>query len=120
LFSSPISDSRFALRHSGSIMQKGWYGWWAPPGGPLPPLPNGEETLIDPGFNNHGSWAVSRENGAYFQAGWTTILGGWSGQHSTPKIVLIPFNDYIEDTGVWNASTTYLDQERLGIQEFGS
>lgn len=94
---------RFTIRYAQDV-RSGSYGWNIYSGGTVI---NDEVEVVSPGWGHYDRDIppyVSRLEGDFYRQCWDTILN-----NPRPAIVMIvAFNDYLENTAVWTADTTDL------------
>jgi hypothetical protein len=95
--------NRFAVRYAQDVV-RGSYGWNIYSNGTVL---DSEVEVVSPGWGHYTRAAppyVSRQKGDFYAQCWNTVL-----TNPRPKIVMIvAFNDYLENTAVWTADTTQL------------
>ncbi|MHB0998448.1 MAG: RICIN domain-containing protein [Armatimonadota bacterium] len=94
---------KFSIRYANEV-RNGSYGWNIYNSGTVI---NSEVEVVSPGWGHYGRGIppyVSRHLGDFYQNCWYTVFN-----NPKPKIVMIvAFNDYLENTGVWTADTKNL------------
>ncbi len=97
--------SKFTIRYASDVIS-GSYGWNIYSSGTVI---NEEVEVVSPGwghYNRSNPPYVSRRLGDFYRNCWNTVLDI---SNPKPKIVMIvAFNDYLENTAVWTADTTNL------------
>jgi len=95
--------NHFAVRFAQDVIS-GSYGWNIYANGTVI---NREVEVVSPGWGHYKRAAppyVSRRKGDFYAQCWNTVL-----TNPRPRIVMIvAFNDYLENTAVWTADTTHL------------
>jgi hypothetical protein len=95
--------NRFMMRPAGDV-RSGTYGWNIYASGTVL---DDEVEVVSPGWGHYTRAEppyVSRRKGDFYQECWNTVLS-----HSKPAIVMVvTFNDYLENTAVWTADTSNL------------
>jgi hypothetical protein len=95
--------SRFAVRYAQDVVS-GSYGWNIYSNGTVI---NSEVEVVSPGWGHYKRAMppyVSRQKGDFYAQCWNTVL-----TNPRPRIVMIvAFNDYLENTAVWTADTIRL------------
>jgi hypothetical protein len=94
---------KFSIRYASDV-RNGSYGWNIYNSGTVI---NSEVEVVSPGwghYNRPNPPYVSRHLGDFYQNCWYTVFN-----NPKPKIVMIvTFNDYLENTAVWTSDTTKL------------
>ena len=97
------NGNRFSMRYAQDVIS-GSYGWNIYETGTVI---HEEVEVVSPGwghFTREEPPYVSRRQGDFYRQCWDTVL-----ENPRPKIVMIvAFNDYLENTAVWTADTTNL------------
>ncbi len=95
--------NRFSMRYASDVVS-GNYGWNIYESGTVI---HDEVEVVSPGwghFTREKPPYVSRRHGDFYRRCWDTVL-----KNPRPRIVMIvAFNDYLENTAVWTADTTNL------------
>ncbi|MCE5259469.1 MAG: hypothetical protein LLG44_10530 [Chloroflexi bacterium] len=94
---------RFTIRYAGDV-RSGTYGWNIYQGGTVV---HPEVEVVSPGWGHYTRAQppyVQRLSGDFYQCCWDTVLN-----NPRPTIVMVvTFNDYLENTAVWTADTAEL------------
>ena len=105
----------FAIRYAQDV-RAGSYGWNIYSGGTAL---HREVEVVSPGWGHYTRQIppyVPRENGGFYRRCWETVLS-----NPLPKIVMIvAFNDYLENTAVWTADTERLTDADKWVGPDGS
>ncbi|NLV73509.1 MAG: hypothetical protein GXY52_02320 [Chloroflexi bacterium] len=92
---------RFSIRYASDV-RAGTYGWNIYASGTVL---HPEVEVVSPGWGHYTRAEppyVERQAGRFYQRCWDTVLG-----NSLPAIVMVvTFNDYLENTAVWTADTS--------------
>lgn len=93
----------FTIRYADNQSSPGRYGWAFDKGTQL----DEEVVVIMPGWNNRkGAPIVLREEGKWYKGQWNLLLKS----DLEPKIIILnSFNEYAENTGLFPADTTNMD-----------
>lgn len=94
---------RFAVRYAQDVVS-GSYGWNIYESGTVV---HNEVEVVSPGWGHYARKSppyVARRHGDFYRRCWDTVFA-----NPRPRIVMIvTFNDYLENTAVWTADTTRL------------
>ena len=106
--------NRFTMRYAGDV-RAGTYGWNIYVSGTVV---HPEVEVVSPGWGHYRraeSPYVSRRYGDFYQQCWDTVLA-----NPKPTIVMVvTFNDYLENTAVWTADTTELTDADKWVNHAG-